>query len=361
MKILALGATGAIGRQLAKELLLAGHELVVTSRRARPASAGLRYIQGNARDGEFLKGILRKQWDVVVDFMVHDTASFRAQRDIVLDATGQYVYLSSGRVFAQSDAPLTERSDRLIEVSRDAAFLATDEYALAKARQEDLLRGSGRSNWTIVRPYITFGDARFQLGTLEKETWLYRALRGRSIVFCGPMLKSWTTLTDGADVARMIAALVGNSNALGEDFNLTARQAMTWGEVLELYLHELKAHLGHRPAVLLQDVESFCQAANSIPQVRYDRMYDRRFDPSKIGALFDLEKVSDPRLALMAKFRAQLSGGNFLALNSRGEALRDHAAREHTSLNEFQGLKSKISYLAYRNIPLGLIEKLRPS
>ncbi|RWR44284.1 NAD-dependent epimerase/dehydratase family protein [Sinirhodobacter ferrireducens] len=361
MKILALGATGAIGGQLARELVQAGHELVVTSRSARPASAGLRYVEGNARDGEFLKGILREHWDVVVDFMVHDTATFRAHRDMFLDATGQYVYLSSGRVFAQSDVPLTERSARLLDLSTDAAFLATDEYALAKARQEDLLRASGRTNWTIVRPYITFGDARFQLGTLEKETWLYRALKGRSIVFCGPMLKKWTTLTDGADVARMIAALVGNSAALGEDFNLTARQAMTWGEVLELYLDELEAHLGHRPWVFLQDVESFCQAANSVPQVRYDRMYDRRFDPSKVGALVDLDKVRDPRLALAAQFRAQLSGGGFLALNSRGEALRDRAAREHAALSEFQGLKRKISYLAYRNIPLGLIEKLRPS
>lgn len=361
MKILALGATGAIGSRLVDELVRSGHELVVTSRRDRSAASGVRYVRGNARDSSFLKRILREGWDSVIDFMVHETAAFQDQRNMFLDATEQYVYLSSGRVFAQSDELLTERSDRLLDVSKNTAFLATDEYALAKARQENLLRDTGQNNWTIVRPYITFGDARLQLGTLEKEAWLYRALKGRSIVFCEPMLKKWTTLTDGDDVARMIAALIGNSAALGEDFNLTGRQAMTWGEVLELYLDELEGHLGRRPRVILQDVEVFCQAANTVPQVRYDRMFDRRFDPSKVGAFVDLDKVSDPRVVLAAKLRAQLSGGGFLTLNSRGEALRDRAAHERAALCEFQGMKKKISYLAYRNIPFGLIEKLRAS
>lgn len=361
MRILALGATGAIGSRLVEALAPGGHDLVVTSRRAVADAPGVRYVQGNARDPDFLRGILREGWDVVVDFMVHETSAFREVRDLFLEATAQYVYLSSARVFAQSDEPLTEHSDKLLDVSENAAFLATDEYALAKARQENLLRDTDRGNWTIVRPYITFGAARFQLGTLEKEAWLFRALQGRRIVFCGPMREKWTTLTSGTDVAHMIAALIGNPAALGEDFNLTGHQAMTWGELLELYLDLLEEHLGRRPEVLEQDVERFCQAANSVPQVRYDRMYDRRFDPSKIGAFIDLNALQDPRIALAAQFRAQLSGGHFGLLNPRGEALRDRAAQERTALREFPGLKRKMSYLTYRNIPLGLIKTLRAS
>ena len=72
---------------------------------------------------------------------------------------------------------------RLLDVSHDSIYLKTDEYALAKARQEDILRKSGKNNWTIIRPYITYSESRLQLGVLEKEAWLYRALKGFQEMF----------------------------------------------------------------------------------------------------------------------------------------------------------------------------------
>lgn len=48
---------------------------------------------------------------------------------------------------------------------------------MAKARQEDILYQSGFSNYTIVRPSVTYNTYRLQLGALEKENWLYRALK----------------------------------------------------------------------------------------------------------------------------------------------------------------------------------------
>ena len=40
-----------------------------------------------------------------------------------------------------------------------------------------------------------------QLGVLEKELWLYRALNGRTIVFSKDIAEKSTTLTYGYDVA----------------------------------------------------------------------------------------------------------------------------------------------------------------
>ena len=57
---------------------------------------------------------------------------------------------------------------------KDEEYLKTDEYALSKARQEDILHRSGKNNWTVIRPYITYSEIRLQLGVLEKELWLYR-------------------------------------------------------------------------------------------------------------------------------------------------------------------------------------------
>ncbi|WP_300572694.1 NAD-dependent epimerase/dehydratase family protein [Phenylobacterium sp.] len=352
MRILALGATGAIGGELITALAPHNHEIHVTTRRERPSTEAVSYIRGDAQDVAFLREILRQDWDVIVDFMVYDTPTFHSRVDAFLGASGQYVYTSSARVFADSVDPITECSPRLLDVSQDTAFLAGDEYALAKARQEDLLHASGQNNWTIIRPYITFGEGRLQLGTLEKEGWLHRALQGRSIVFSDALMGKWTTMTEGADVARMIAGLMGNPAALGEEYNLAGSQAMTWGDVLSLYLDELQVHLGRRPKIMLQDLDSFCRAGSSVPQIIYDRMYDRRFDPAKIGKLFDLGSLTDCRVKLKARLRAQLQEGRFLPLNGRAEALRDRASGEHTPLRDFSDSKQKVAYLHYRYSPV---------
>lgn len=352
MKILALGATGAIGGQLVDILAPHNHQIHVTTRRSYPSTGGVTYIRGDAQHDTFLRELLRQDWDVVLDFMVYDTPTFRRRIDALLGAGGQYMFTSSARVFADAGGPITERSPRLLDVSQDRAFLASDDYALAKARQEDLLRASGRNNWTIIRPYITFGEGRLQLGTLEKEGWLYRALKGRGIVFCDALAGKLTTMTEGADVARMIAALVGNPGALGEDFNLAGNRAITWAEVLDIYLDELETHLGHRPQVVLQDLETFCRSASSVPQIIYDRMYDRRFDPAKIGGLLDLNTLAECRVALRERLRAQLTSGGFLALDPRAEAVRDRALGEHTSLFEIPSFRQKLRYLKYRYSPI---------
>ncbi|PWR21539.1 NAD-dependent epimerase/dehydratase family protein [Zavarzinia compransoris] len=359
MKILALGATGAIGGRLIETLGSQEHEICVTTRRARGPAGPVRYIQGNAQDDAFLGRLLEQDWDVIVDFMVYDTASFHRRVDALLGATGQYIFTSSARVFADSSVPLDERSPRLLDVSSDATFLATDEYALTKARQEDILHASGQGNWTIIRPYITFGEGRLQLGTLEKEGWLYRALHGRSIVFCDALVSKWTTMTDGGDVARMIAALVGNPGALGEDFNLTGSKAMTWGDVLSLYLDGIELHLGVRPKIVLQSLENFCRSSHSVPQVTYDRMYDRRFDPAKIGQLFDLSSLTDCLPTLKARLRAQLDSGNFLSPDWRAEGLRDRELGERAALREISGSKPKLRYLYYRYFPRGMARMTR--
>lgn len=81
---------------------------------------------------------------------------------------------------AYADSPvITEDFPRLLDVIDDSEYLATGEYALAKARCEDMLFDSCKANWTIVRPAITYdGSGRFQLTLHEMDAWLWRVLRG---------------------------------------------------------------------------------------------------------------------------------------------------------------------------------------
>ena len=115
MKILALGSTGAIGSQLVAILAKdPEHEIYITTRRARQDQGAVRYLQGNALNQTFLNDILQQHWDVIVDFMVYDTPTFQSRVAALLAATEQYIFISSARVFANSDKPITEKSPRLL-------------------------------------------------------------------------------------------------------------------------------------------------------------------------------------------------------------------------------------------------------
>ena len=184
MEILVLGGTGAIGAHLVSLLSnIGGHNLFVTTRRKMLNERNVTYLVGNAHDESFMSELLKRHYDAIVDFMSYKTSEFQHRYKKYLEATSQYVFLSSARVYADCGKSLiTEKSPRLLDVCKDEAYLKTDEYALTKARQENLLLSSNKNNWTIIRPYITYSEKRLQLGVLEKEYWLYRALHGRTIV-----------------------------------------------------------------------------------------------------------------------------------------------------------------------------------
>lgn len=349
MKILLLGGTGAMGVHLGKILAEKKHQVFITSRKSCPADGNIQFIQGNAHDDHFIHSLLTEQWDVIVDFMIYNTSEFEKRLQGLLAGTRQYIFLSSSRVYAESVDPITEDSPRLLDVCQDQEYLKTDEYALTKARQEDMLRNSGARNWTIVRPYITFGEARLQLGTLEKEHWLAPCLWGMPIVFSKDIISKKTTLTYGYDVARGIAALCGQEEALGEAFHITGSQSFTWQEIFDLYLDILEKHLGRRPPVLLTEKSMQLSSVGKY-QVLYDRLYDRTFDNSKICRFMPEESFHDVLEKLRACLEAFLVNPTFLPIGVAQQAQRDRICKVHTPLHFWDSWKKKIKYLLARYI-----------
>lgn len=350
MKILILGGTGAMGIHLV-ELLKGAHQLFVTSRRQQQEQEKVHYIQGDGKDLLFVKKILQEDyWDVIVDFMVYTTAEFEERYTLFLMHTAQYVFLSSARVYADEHAVIKESSPRLLDVSKDDAYLASDEYALAKARQENFLYNAEQRNWTIIRPYITYSENRFQLGVLEKEEWLYRAMKGRTIVFSEEMMQRFTTLTYGFDVARGIAKVIGNSTSFGNTFHITGNVPVKWEQVLKIYLSLLKQRLNLSPRIKLVDTAVFLEIKRGRYQILYDRLYDRRFDNQRINALIAVDDFREMQSGLSACMDVFLRDPSFLNIDWRKEAQKDRLTKEMASLREISGVKNKFRYLLYRYI-----------
>lgn len=350
MEILVLGGTGAMGVHIVEILSQRGDAVYVTSRRKHPSLKNVTFISGNAHDDSFLKDVLaRRRWDAIIDFMVYRTAEFKRRIPYLLAATAQYVFLSSSRVYAGSTVPITEGAPRLTDVLQDKKYLATDEYALTKARQEDALCSKSQKNWTIVRPYITYSEIRLQLGVLEKELWLSRALCGQTIIFSKDIGDRMTTLTYGYDVARGIVALIGSEKALGEAFHITCDQPIRWNEVLNIYLDTLESKMGRRPEVIMLDKSPFIT-----PQVEYDRYYDRIFNNKKISAFIDPTNFTAPQVGLpqcIEKFleKPVFTDPGIIGIVRMG--IFDHISRDRTPFSYYSGIERKAAYLLSRHCP----------
>ena len=277
-RILLLGGTGTIGAALAPELKHRGFSVYITSRSAHTSNErDIVYLKGNAKDEAFLDELLEERFDAIVDFMIYTTESFAARCEKLLNATEHYLFLSSYRVYGDSEGkPITEESPRLLDSVNDPAYLATDEYGLTKARQEDILHRSGRRNFTIIRPAITYGGDRFQLGTMEANEFLVRAIKKKRIIFPREMMDKQATMTWSGDVGKMIARLVLNEQAYGETFTAATAEHHTWGEVLAIY----RNILGFR--VKKVSLDTYRGVVGRPWQIKYDRMLDRAVDNSKI-------------------------------------------------------------------------------
>jgi len=349
-----------MGVALTRILSEHNHNVYVTSRKEKKSrdAENVHYIKGNAHDIAFITNILKeKNWDAVVDFMSYSTHAFEERIDLFLNNTAQYIYISSARVYAESDGLITEQTARLLDTSKDNEYLQTDEYALAKARQENILFNSSNNNWTIIRPSVTYNSNRLQLGVLEKEHWLYRALHGRTIVFSEDIGSKLTALTSGYDVANGIAAIIGEEEALRKCFHITDSNSYTWNEILEIYLDIIQEFTGKRLSVKMTEKTSCFDVGWNKYQIIYCRYYNRTFDNTAISKYTDISHFLDIRTGLKQAVEIFLENPVYGELNWRLEAINDKICHEHTALSEICSAKGKLQYCLYRYLPTRFVNR----
>ncbi len=286
-KILVLGGTGAMGVYLVPELVRMGYAAdVVSFDRMESDNPDLRYIQTrNAKDPAYIENIMKNDYAGVVDFMIYGTQEFKDKFRLFLDHTDHYIYLSSYRVYANEEHPIRETSPRLLDVATDPVYLASDDYSLHKARGEETLKASGYSNWSAIRPAITYSKRRFQLVTLEAKTLIPRAREGKKVLLPAEAMGVEATMSWAGDVAKMIARLLFNPAAYKEVFTVATSEHHTWETVAGYYKELIGMETLPIPAEEIYPILCDPSAPYYITarwQVELDRLYDRVIDNSKI-------------------------------------------------------------------------------
>lgn len=289
-KVLVLGATGAMAVYLIPQLLEKGYEIDgVSLDDVKSDKLGLTYIRANAMDLSFLKEQLKNAYDAIVDFMVYNSVeNFEKYYKLFLENTKHYIFFSSYRVYA-GDSPLTESSHRLLDIEKPDDFVSEFEYSIYKAQEENLLNSSPYSNYTIVRPAITYSKRRFQLTTLEANIVVYRMLNGKTVILPEGAMDKQSTMTWAGDVAKMLSAILFNEQAFRQTYTVSTAEHMTWREVAEIY-----KELGGLKYITVDDKTfldvCFDGSVYSKQQLLYDRCFNRIVDNSKILALSGLKQ-----------------------------------------------------------------------
>jgi nucleoside-diphosphate-sugar epimerase len=282
--VLLIGGTGAIGMYMAPYLVDDGFNVYITSRSQRKSdNPQITYLQGNGKDIEWLKTIATQyDFDAVVDFMMYDYNELKSKYQELLALSQQYIYLSSYRALANEETPLTGNSPRKVDVAKQHPELAEDKYGMTKGHQENLLRESGRQNWTIVRPSMTFSKNRFQFGAMDN--WdIFRTVRGGATVLPEGMWELPATLVYGKDVALMISKLVTNDQALGRSFNVVTSESHTWHEIADIFGRVF----GLKIAKVISN-EAYIDMTGQ-HRTMVDRLLPRKFDNSDLLAVTGLQ------------------------------------------------------------------------
>jgi len=231
LAVLFIGGNGIISSASSRLAVERGFDLTLLNRgqdSTRPRIEGARTLIGDADDPASIAAALGdRTFDVVVNFRSFTPANVRSDINFFRDRTGQYVYISSASAYQKpvTMLPITESTplrNPFWQYSRDKI---ASEHVLVDARRDFGFPA------TIVRPSHTYDATLVPLD--GGWTIVDRMRRGKAIVVHGDGTSLWT-LTHHADFAKAFVGLLGNPVAIGDTFQITSDEVLTWNAIVTI-------------------------------------------------------------------------------------------------------------------------------
>ena len=289
-RVLLVAGTGTLGGPTYSELVKLGYAVdVISLEDFASVTPRLSFLKADASTDRMQKFLDGRRYDAIVDFIHVPEKGPQARRiDLMLEHTDQFVFLSSYRTYSGRDRVITESSEQWIDAPANDRMLAEDDYAIPKARGERHLMASGRKNWTIVRPVISFTHYRLDLVTVGAYAILFRTAAGKAIPLPAEVRDKHCSVTWGGNTGLQIAHLIGKGDALGEAFTLGTDEGLTWADVASFYEEFAGARFEWIPAadyLRIATDNSYMQEQ----MIWTDRNLDRRVDFSKVMRVTGLD------------------------------------------------------------------------
>jgi len=221
-RVLILGGTGWLGREIARAALREGAEVTCLARgQSGEVAEGARLVRAD----RLLPGAhddVAGPWDDVVE-LAHDPALVGASLDALADHAAHWTLVSSVSVYADAATPLADESAELVEPVEP---VDASRYAEAKVAAERATAARLGDRLLVVRPGLIAGpgDPSDRLGW-----WPARMHRGGRVVV-PTTERRWVQAIDVADLADVVEEAgrthrVGIVDAVGEALPLAAALA----------------------------------------------------------------------------------------------------------------------------------------
>ena len=245
MRALFIGGTGTISMAITEALAFDPEwELYLINRGSRSAELPENVCVINAdinNEDEVLEKLGNAKFDVVCDFIGFVPSQLERDYRIFKGRTRQFMYISSASAYQKplSDYRITEGTplaNPYWEYSRNK--IACEEYLMKLYREEGF-------PVTIIRPSHTYDERSIPLGVHgDKGSWQVakRMLEGKPVIIHGDGTSLWT-MTHNSDFAAAFIGLMGNAHAIGESFQITSDETLTWNQIYKAIADALGVEL----------------------------------------------------------------------------------------------------------------------
>ncbi len=231
MKILILGGTGNISRQIVKQAVALGHDITMVNRGSRTLEEckGAKAIVADRKSPDFASHFEDLHLDVVIDVICYDENDAKQTLDIFGERARQIIFTSSSAVYKRPPVsfPIDEDKEELTE---DPSF----PYGFKKANMERYLRtqmGKRGCAITIIRPSLTFGPGGANMGMLRQNRNLVRRIReGRPVVTMGEGVMPWA-FTFTPDLAKGYLMACLNERTYNQAFQVCSYIPCLWEDL----------------------------------------------------------------------------------------------------------------------------------
>ena len=275
MRILMMGGTRFIGVYLTKILVEQGHEVVLFNRGNKPAPVdGVQQLHGDRKDAAQLQEKLSGEtFDAVFDNNGRELSDTQPLVDVFKDQVKHFIYISSAGVYLPTDQLPHREGDPVDPNSRHKGKHHTESYFAEVGLP-----------WTSIRPTYIYGPQNYN----DLEAWFFdRITRNRPIPIPGNGLHL-TQFGHVEDLARAMAAVLGNETATGEIYNVsgdrfvtfdglarTCAQAAGVPEDLRLVHYDPKQFdFGKRKAFPMRTQHFFADVHKAIEHLHWQPNYD---------------------------------------------------------------------------------------
>ena len=231
MKALFIGGTGTISTEISKRCVREGWELTLLNRGSacERVPQGARVIHADIHDEEAVRKALGdERFDVVADFIAFVPEHVKRDIGLFSGRCGQYVFISSASAYQKPLAsPYITESTPLHNPYW--------QYSRDKIACENVLLGAYRESGfpvTIIRPSHTYSERSMPVALHGKGSFqvLERIRLGKPVIVPGDGTTLWT-LTHSRDFAAAFTGLMGNVHAIGEAYQITGDESLTWNQI----------------------------------------------------------------------------------------------------------------------------------